>query len=193
MKKLNLIALFSALLFMYSCDNNPNSNRQDSAEVAEERNEERLADRDNLKEDSEFVVEAAGSSMMEIELGQLAVQKANSQEVKNFAQKMVDDHSRANEKLKQIAQRKNIALPNGIPNDHRKHIDDLREKSGREFDKEYMDLMVSEHKDDVSKFEDAADDLNDNEIKSFAQETLPKLRQHREEAEQIHERIKERS
>lgn len=193
MKKLNLIVVFSAFLFLYSCDNNTQTNRQDSEEVAEDRNEERFSDRDNLKDDSEFVVEAASSSMMEVELGQLAVQKASSQEVKNFAQKIVDDHSTANEKLKQIAQQKNIALPNGISNDHRSHIDDLREKSGREFDNEYMDLMVKEHKDDVDKFEDAVNDLNDNELKSWANETLPKLREHRQEAERIQENIKERS
>lgn len=191
MKKLNLIAIFSAAFLIFSCEGN--TNKQDSAEVAEERNEERLADTDNLEEDSDFVVEAASSSMMEVELGQLAVQKASSQEVKNFAQKMVDDHSKANQKLKQIAQKKNIALPGAVGEDHKKHIDDLREKSGREFDKEYMNLMVDEHKEDVNKFEEAANDLNDNELKSWATETLPTLRQHREEAERINETIKERS
>ncbi|MDQ3395127.1 MAG: DUF4142 domain-containing protein [Bacteroidota bacterium] len=191
MKKLNLIALFAAIFFMYSCDNN--TNRQDSAEVAEERNEETLADRDNLKEDSEFVVEAASNSMMEVELGQLAVQKATSQEVKNFAQKIVNDHSAANEKLKIIAQKKNIALPNAVPNDHKKHIDDLREKSGKEFDKEYMNLMVDEHKSDIDKYEGASGDLNDSEIKKWANETLSTLRQHKVEAERINETLKERS
>lgn len=191
MKKLNLIAIFSALFLVYSCDNNPN--RQDSAEIAEERNEERLADRDELQDDSDFVVEAASGSMMEVELGQLAAQKASSQEVKNFAQKMVNDHSKANERLRQIAQQKNIALPEGLADEHKKHVDDLREKSGHEFDKDYMDLMVEDHEEDVEKFEEASEDLNDSDLRSWVNETLPTLRQHKEEAKQIHERLKERS
>jgi putative membrane protein len=188
MKTANLILVFSAFFLFYSCESNPN--RQDSADVAEERNEERFSNNDDLEDDSEFVVEAASGSMMEVELGKLAVERANSPQVKNFAQKMVNDHSKANERLKNLAQKKNIAIPNNLPNDHQKKIEDLRGKSGAEFDKEYMDLMVDDHKDDVDKFEKAADDLNDNELRAWASETLPTLRQHREEAKKIHDNLK---
>jgi putative membrane protein len=190
MKTINLLFAFSAFFLLYSCDSNPN--RQDSAEVAEERNEERLANNDDLEDDSEFVVEAASGSMMEVELGKIAAEKASSPQVKNFAQKMVNDHTKASERLKSIAQKKNITLPRNLPNEHQKHVENLREKSGAEFDKEYMDLMV-DHDDDVEKFEKATDDLNDNELKAWASETLPTLRQHREEAKKIHEGLTSRN
>ncbi|CAN5128524.1 hypothetical protein BH23BAC1_BH23BAC1_29990 [soil metagenome] len=180
MKTINLILVFSAFFLLYSCDSNPN--RQDSAEAAEQRNEERLANNDDLEDDSEFVVEAASGSMMKVELGKIAAERANSPQVKNFAQKIANDHSKANERLKTIAQRKNIALPASLPNEHQRKVENLREKSGSEFDKEYMDLMVEDHEDDVDKFEKAADDLNDNELRVWASETLPTLRQHKEEA-----------
>lgn len=184
------VLFFLASVVFYSCDSNT---KKDSTDVAEERNEEKFEDRDNLKEASDFAVEAASSSMMEVEMGKIASEKATSPQVKQFAQKMVNDHSAANTKLKQIAQAKNITLPDSLPEDHKDHLKDLREKSGNEFDKEYMSMMVDEHKDDVDKFESASNDLDDPDLKAFASETLPKLRQHREEAEKIHESVKEKN
>lgn len=143
-----------------------------------------------MEEDTRnFVEEAASSSMMEVELAQLAQEKAQSQDVKDYAQMIENDHKQANDRLRSIAQNKNITLPAGMKEDHREEIEDLRDKSGQEFDQEYMDKMVSEHEDDISKFEDMREDVQDTELRSWIDNTLTTLREHRDEAERIKERI----
>jgi putative membrane protein len=190
MEKLIKLFCISGLIFLYSCEQ---PGRQDTTDRAEEINEERFEDRDELQDASEFAVEASAVNMMEIELGNLAAERATSQEVRNFAQKIVNDHNQAQERLRAIAQRKNIALPEDLPQDRRDKIEDFREKSGNEFDKDYMDFIVDKHQDEINDYEDAADNLDDNEIKQYANETLPNLREHREEAERIQERLRDAS
>jgi putative membrane protein len=190
MEKLIKLFFISSLFLLYSCEQ---PGRQDTTDRAEEINEERFEDRDELQNASEFAVDATTANMLEIELGNLAAERASSQEVRTFAQKMVNDHTQAQERLNAIAQQKNIALPDGLPQDKRDKIEDFREKSGNDFDRDYIDLMVDEHQDNINEYEDAADNLEDNEIKQYANETLPNLREHREEAERIKERLRDAS
>lgn len=196
-----LPALCMGLLFS-SCDNDRRTAQGEGYEQTEQTEEglandteygvetERTSAAGNLEEDTrDFVEEAASSSMMEVELAQLAQQNAQSQEVKDYAQMIENDHSQANERLRTIAQQKNITLPAGMKDDHRSEIDDLRDKTGQEFDQEYMDKMVSEHEDDISKFEDMREDVQDPDLQSWIDNTLTTLRQHRDEAERIKESV----
>jgi putative membrane protein len=125
--------------------------------------------------------------MLEVQLAQLALTKATSPKVKEFAQSMVDDHSKANEELKGIAQTKNITLPSTISEEKQKDYDKLAEKSGAEFDKAYSDFMVKDHKDDVDKFKKAAEKCEDPDLKSWAAEKLPVLESHLSMAESMDE------
>ncbi|MDQ2657739.1 MAG: DUF4142 domain-containing protein, partial [Bacteroidota bacterium] len=109
--------------------------RKDSTEMAEDQNEETVPNK--TEDDAEFAVEAADGGMLEVELGTLAVSKASSPEVKKFGQMMVDDHTKANNELKALAQQKNITLPTAIGNEHQRKVEDLRGKTGAEFDKDY--------------------------------------------------------
>src|SRR5690606_1380855 len=118
--------------------------------------------------DAEFAAEAASAGMMEVELGRLAQQNASSQRVKNFGAMMVKDHGKANDELKQLASAKNIQLPSAPLEKHQKHIDNLKGKTGVEFDKDYMKMMVNDHEDDIKKFQDAANEVNDTDLKAFA-------------------------
>ena len=103
---------------------------------------------------------------------------------------MVDEHTKANNELKSIAQQKNITLPTVMSNENQRKYDKLNEKTGAEFDKEYMDLMVKEHKDDIDDFEDQAQENENSELKSWASTKLPTLKQHLQEAERIQESLK---
>lgn len=184
-KSIVYVSMLALLGTAVSCGND---GRKDSTEVAEDRNEERLDDR---KEDAaEFVVEAANGGLMEVQMGTLATTKASSPAVKQFAQMMVDDHSKANNELKDLAQQKNIALPTVMGNEYQRKYDNLNEKTGADFDKEYMDLMVSHHKDAVDRFEEQAEDGKDPEIKAWASSQVAILRKHHQEAERTQEAVK---
>jgi len=135
--------------------------------------------------DTAFVEKAARGGLAEVELGQLAVQKASSQEVKEFAQRMVDDHTKANEQLKQVAAQEHIDLPQQ-PNAKDKATKARLEKlSGERFDKAYMNDMVKDHQKDVAEFERESKTTKDPAVKSFAEQTLPTLRDHLKEAQKI--------
>lgn len=130
------------------------------------------------KMDADFAVEAANGGMMEVELGNYAVQNALSQRVKDFGAMMVRDHTKGNDQLKQLAGARNITLPQVTGADEKKTMDDLMKKKGKDFDKAYMDMMIDDHKKDIHEFEKAVKDCKDSEIKDFATKTLPVLQMH---------------
>ena len=104
---------------------------------------------------------------------------------------MVDQHTQANNELKALAQQKNITLPTVMGDEYQRKYDNLKDKTGAEFDKEYMDLMVKDHKEDIDEFEDMAEEGKDPEIKAWASSKVPTLRQHLQEAERVQELVKE--
>jgi putative membrane protein len=101
-----------------------------------------------------FFEKAAIANMAEIRLGQLATQRAESPDVKQFGQMMVDEHTKALDQLKEAAQKANITLPTDIDSKHQKKQDKLSQASGAEFDKKYMDAMVDAHKDVAKMLKD---------------------------------------
>jgi putative membrane protein len=128
--------------------------------------------------DKKFVEKAAQGGIAEVQFGRLAGQRAQSDEVKQFAQRMVTDHSAANDKLKQLAAQKGIAVPSDLDSSSRSEYAKLQKLSGTNFDREYMSNMVSDHKKDVKEFESEAKSANDADIKMFASTTLPTLQEH---------------
>jgi putative membrane protein len=136
-------------------------------------------------QDRKFIMEAAMGGMEEVELGRLATQKAASADVKTFGQRMVDDHSKANDQLKSIATQKGVTLPTTLPAGKRQDLDKMSKLSGAAFDKMYMTHMVKDHKKDVAEFEKEASKAKDSSLKNFAQQTLPTLREHLQMAQTI--------
>lgn len=171
-----------------------NTDHDDSVETAEKMNEQKedassaatTADGD----DAEFAVFAANSGMTEIEASKLALGKTSNEEVKKLADMMIKDHEAAAGKLKSLAASKNITLPGAVGEDQRKQLDDLAKKSGKDFDKSYADMMVSDHDKAVSEFKDASNDAKDGNLKSFAAETLPTLEQHLQHAKMVKDKLK---
>lgn len=128
--------------------------------------------------DRKFMEKAAEGGLAEVELGKLATQKASAPEVKQFGQRMVDDHGKANDQLKQLATSKGVNLPTDLDRSTKREMDKLSKLSGADFDREYMKHMVSDHKKDVSDFKSEANKAKDAELKQFASSTLPTLEQH---------------
>ncbi|GAB7025517.1 DUF4142 domain-containing protein [Geotalea toluenoxydans] len=135
--------------------------------------------------DKDFIKKAASGGMMEVELGQLAQSKAQSQEVKDFGSRMVTDHGKANEELKTLAQQKNVTLPTKLERKHKSMVDKLNKASAAEFDKKYMSDMVKDHKHDVEDFRKATQKVKDPEVKAWAEKTLPVLEQHLQQAQEL--------
>lgn len=188
-----LPALSLALLFGCDTDRRTAQEEENGLETTDDigttTDMERTAARGMEEETVEFVNEAASSSKLEVELGQMAQEKAQSQEVKDFAQMMVNDHRQANDNLQSAIQDNNLNLPQTLKEDHREKMEDLREKSGQEFDKEYMSMMVDMHEKDIDKYEDMRDEVQDPELQNWIDNTLNTLRQHHEQAQQIKEQL----
>jgi putative membrane protein len=160
-----------------------------SVAIFAQEDQNRRMDTQDRPDEENFIVKAASGGMMEVELGKLAQEKGQSERVKEFGSRMERDHSKANDELKNIAQQNNIQLPDSMLEKHREHVDELKELSGEEFDKAYMELMVEDHEEDVELFEDAAENYEIQEVRTWAEKTLSVLRDHNRLAEEIHESI----
>ena len=136
-------------------------------------------------QDRNFVMEAAMGGMMEVELGRIAAQQGMSDAVKQFGQRMVDDHSKANQELMTLASTKGITLPTTLGEKHRAHVTKLSGMTGRDFDREYVKMMVSDHRKDVNEFEKQSTRGTDADLKAFATKTLPTLQEHLRMAEAL--------
>jgi putative membrane protein len=135
-------------------------------------------------EDIEFVLEAAQGGMAEVEIGRLAAERAKSDEVRKFAQRMIDDHSKAGDQLKSIAESKGIRLPNEMDAKDKALLTRLQKLNGAAFDKAYMQAMVNDHVKDVSAFKHESNEGRDRQVQSFASTTLPTLEEHLQQARQ---------
>jgi putative membrane protein len=135
--------------------------------------------------DRVFMLKAAEGAMAEVELGQLATQKASSPEVKQFGQRMVDDHSKAGDQLKQIASQEGVKLPNTLNAKHAATKSRLEKLSGEAFDRAYIQNMVAYHTKDVGAFKREARAGRDPELKNFASQTAPTIEDHLKQAQGI--------
>jgi putative membrane protein len=140
--------------------------------------------------DKDFVMKTAQASMAEVSLGQMASSKGTSPDVKNFGNRMVSDHGKANDELKQLAQNKGLALPADVDEDSKKMSDKLSKLNGKEFDKEYISGMVDGHEKVVKSFEKESKDAKDPDLKAWASKTLPTLQDHLKMAKETKAKLK---
>jgi putative membrane protein len=141
------------------------------------------------REDLAFARKAAQGGLGEVELGQLAQQRASSPDVKQFAQRMVTDHQQANAQLEAIATGKGVTMPKTIDPDQRKLRVRLEKENGTAFDRAYIRGMVQDHRKDVKLFQREAQSGKDPELRSFAQQTLPILQEHLQMVQQIQSQL----
>ena len=200
MKKIMLIPALSLVAFMVACNSSETSNTSTDSSGINNTNDTAALVRtdtstamntDNDNNNADFLTEAAGGGMMEVQLGQLAKTHAASKAVKDFGAMMVRDHSNANAQLKSVAAKKNVTLPTALPDKLQKHVNDLTAKNGEEFDKDYISMMVDDHQDDIKLFEKCAkNDKEDADVKAFAAKTLPTLYKHLDAAKAIKDKQK---
>lgn len=149
------------------------------------------ADRmNNGSPDQSFMMKAAQGGMAEVELGNVAQSNAQSDAVKQFGKRMVDDHSKANDELKTIAGQKNITLPTSLDAKDQAAKDRLSGMHGADFDRAYMTDMVKDHKEDIAAFQKEARSGKDPDVKAWAEKTLPTLHEHLRLAEKTESEVK---
>jgi putative membrane protein len=187
--KTTLLHLCAAsVIFLGACNSNT-PKKQDSAEVAEEHNEQKMDDT-HMEDDAEFVVKAMEGGLLEVEMGKLAAQKGMMADVKSFGSMMAEHHTKIGDELKSLAASKNITVPTALGEDKRDMMEKMTRKTGRDFDEAYIDEMIDAHKKDIKLFEDkASDDKADADLRRWASETLPTLRSHLTEIQRIDEKF----
>jgi putative membrane protein len=136
-----------------------------------------------------FMDKAAQGGLAEVQLGQLAEQKASSQAVKDFGQRMVTDHTKVNDQLKSLASSDGVALPTAMNAKDQALYDKLSGMSGPAFDQEYMKNMVKDHKMDIADFQKESNSGRNEGVKMFASSTLPTLQQHLQLAQSVDSKI----
>ena len=122
-------------------------------------------------------------------MGKLAAEKAGSADVKAFGQQMADEHGKANEKLKAVADKQNLTLPGNMTARQQSTYDMLKMKSGADFDKAYVDAMVKDHEEDVKEFQREINKGKDEQIKALASETLPMIQGHLDKIKALQSKI----
>lgn len=191
MKK-KVFVLISFAFVLCACNNEAT----DSVDQADSINRARMDSNQNApmintdEASTSFLVDAANGGMAEVQLGEVAAQKSSNPRVKAFGALMVQDHSMANDKVKSLAGQRNVTLPDSVSNENKRDIDDLIEKSGNDFDKAFMRKMVNDHESTINLFEKASDKVSDPEVKTFVDNTLPKLRMHLDSARAIQKMLR---
>lgn len=128
--------------------------------------------------DQTFLTRAAADGSAEVALGQLALQKSSSTQTKQLAQHIVDDHTKANEQLVALARQKQITVtpePDGM---HKQKMEKLQKLDGDSFDRAYAQAMIKDHQDAIKLFTKASTSAKDTDVKQFATQTLPVLKNH---------------
>jgi putative membrane protein len=187
MKKIMSIMLIGAFCVAQSCNNSDNKDSVDKANDANDKKDTTAMTSETKKDTmampvnddvAKFAVKVANAGMTEVQLGKMAQEKSTEKSIKEFGEMMVKDHTKAGDELKELASAKNITLPASVSDDMQKHITDLSKETGKDFDKDYVNMMVSDHKDVIDAFEDAAKNSKDSAFKNFAVKTLPTLYKH---------------
>lgn len=139
----------------------------------------------------EFVEQAGTSGLAEVEMGELGVQKAKNNQVQAFAKQMVEDHKKANQELVTATKGKGVQVPSSRTSMHKATVEKFQQQdAGKNFDRDYMEQMVEDHKAAVELFETAADDEQlDIDLRAYAKKTLPTLQAHLKEAQTIQSKL----
>jgi len=127
--------------------------------------------------DKTFMRKAAKGGMMEVAMGKLAAQNAQSDDVKSFGKRMVTDHSKANDELKSIAAKKGVKVPSKEPSEKWTS------------DKAYMDMMVKDHEKDLAEFQEEANSGTDPDVKKFAEDTAKMVQEHLDLAKETQSKL----
>ena len=193
MKKLNLfLAIATSICVLQACSSSQSKN--DAKANADSANAQKdTSSAPSLavsKDDAGFAVEAANGNLAEVELGKLALAKATDPQVKAFATKIIADHGKAEDELKELAKKENVTLPTVMGADEQKIAGDLQKKEPKDFDKAYVEAMIDDHKEDIKSFTGAIKNVKDADLNAYATKMLPMLKMHLDMITKIHDGMK---
>lgn len=178
-----LLALPVFALVIISCNNSKSADMNDDGLTQEEK-------RDDKGVDAEFLRAAAEMNLDGIYISELAATSATMQETKDMASMIVNDHKKLHTEVVALATKLGVSIPTYAENEAERKFENLSKKEGADFDKDYSDIMVRSHKDAIDSFQKAVDNSENSEIKTLANNTLPKLREHLTHAEHCQEMAK---
>ncbi len=195
MKKIALITMIALSVYAIQGCNNAAKDSKATADSANKSKDTVSSTASNggiavSQDDALFATTAASGGMAEVALGKLAQQISTNAQIKSFGAMMVTDHGKANDELMAIAKTKNITLPAAIDADHQKKMDELSKKTGKDFDKAYVDAMIEGHKKTLDLMEKEAKSGVDPDLKAFAAKTAPTVQTHLDAINQIHNSMK---
>ena len=176
-KKIILLSTIAAAVFL-SC-NNPQTNESNdtgemySKETAEEHNDAKFDNK--TEDDAQFVVNAAYNHLTTISLCDLAIMRATHNDVRELANSIHAQHSKANRELEEIASQKGITMPT-LQDKENMEYKNLESKTGTEFDKAFYDKIVGLQKDAIDMYQEANTDLADSQLRDYASHQLPTIR-----------------
>lgn len=193
--KLVVIAFIAANVFLVACGDAGNADESNSDTTAttkneaEDKNDTALATR-AAEKDAQFIVDVATSNYGEVKLAQLALKKSSNSEIKGIAKMIETDHTAVLNDLKAMASSKGITIPTEESGAAKDKLKDLADDKASEFDKEWCETQMDNHKNFINKFENAANDVSDPDLKNFVNTTLPKLRTHHDQLMECHKKLK---
>ena len=177
-----LVATFGILMMLAACSSESSQPGQasDNAKAGAEKATppSDKGDRVVTGGDLSFMMDAATGGMAEVELGRLATERAVDKDVKQFAQRMITDHTGAGAGLKQLAAQKKVTPPAELTPKQKETMEKLAKLNGADFDREYVKAMVEDHVKDVTAFDATAKGATDQDVKAYAAKTLPTLQEH---------------
>lgn len=201
--------LLAGRLTMLLCLAACNANHKNSSDVADSANQKFIAKADSankvqerkddsalrenkevMKDASKFLVKWYESGMYELQLSQLAATNALDADVKKLAVTFVNDHRGINAKIESIASNNNFVLPTSVNADHQRDLRDITKLTGADFDKKYINTIISAHEESVDSYKDAYKNLAAGDTKTFAGQALPAIEDHLTMAKKVAQRIK---
>jgi putative membrane protein len=215
MKKISLASIIAGALILSACNGNSsktsttdstatntmntgdttnNTNKMSSTDTMNHMNMNDTMNHTNStatvgSDEKDFAKDAAAGGMMEVQLGNIAQKNSSTKAVQDFGKMMVDDHSKANDNLKDLASKKNVTLPTTVTDKQQKDIDKLSKETGTAFDKDYVNMMVDDHKKDIAEFKKAGEKMKDPDFKDFVVKTLPTLQKHLDAIQSIKKKM----
>jgi len=187
--KIFSISLVALAILTQACNSNHQQNTADSTLSNHSTSQDSSAsdttnNSKNINPVNQFLQQAATGGLVEIAMGEIGQQKASLKSIKDFAAMIEKDHTEANAELNALASAKGIKLPVEITAMKKKHLKDLNETTGKDFDSYYINMMVEDHIDDIALFKGATKSP-DMTIRAFAVKTLPVLQKHYKQAREI--------
>lgn len=174
MKKLGLAALIIGAIFFSACTGNSNpDNAQHVMSSSDDDKTIPSSSDTSTMSMADFSKEAALNSMMEVQLGNIAVKNGGNERIKNFGKMVIVDYTKINDDLKYLALKKNVTLPTSITDDQQKNIDTLSKQIGKDFDKYYVSKMIKDQEAYITVFKTAGIKISDDGYKSFISNALP--------------------